>query len=228
VTEGAKFIHAFRDAVLSAQGPSLALARLVALAVAKTLNRSTLESYAGAPYLAELSGLSERTVRSCLALLSREGWLEEHTKASGRNYWLKVRRATIPINARLPAAPAGSQPTDTLHAVQGVNGAGLPARGAGLPAGQRTDSLHVVPPISLRDPELNSCAAAPLPADAGAAAPASEDSEAIRDLYLRLEYQPGDIWEKYGKLRGLTLTQVQGVCNDLDRREPGWQRAVPK
>jgi len=222
----ANFLHAFRDAVMSEHGPSCAAARLVAVALAKTANQNTLESFAGAKHLAVLCKLSERTIYECLASLVSEGWLEERTKSKGRDYWLKIRRPVIPA-AAVPASrtadslqPLPAVETGLPAAIAGSQGEGLPATSAGLPAKERLDCLQPLQGNSYqRTPVLNSCATAPSPAaGAGSLAPKAEDVAAIRDLYLRAHYTAAEIFEKLMRARGVTLDQVQRVTNDLDRR----------
>jgi hypothetical protein len=129
-----KSVHEYRKAVLSLNGPKSALARLVALTVAQNMDGKTLESYVGAKRISQEAAMSERAVRTHLAALSRDGWLHEHTKARGRDYWLKVRVAALPANAREPAADACSTEQDaTRHPARDAPSR-LPAADAGLPA----------------------------------------------------------------------------------------------
>ncbi len=131
-----KSIHVWRSFLLSENGPSAPLARLIAVTISQDMDGRTLESFAGAARIAARSGLSERAVRKHLGELVRAGWLTERTKQHGRNYWLKVRKAAIPdgaFGALLPAQRAGSR-DPAPRAGSDAENEGLPARRAGLPA----------------------------------------------------------------------------------------------
>lgn len=180
--------HAYREAVLSKDGPTHSTARLVAIALTMRMDARTLESFASIELVAELTRLSERTVSTAIAKLRREGWIEERTKARGREFWLKYRRATLPD--RLPEESAGSQAAGHPEEIAGTrlpaNGAGVPAIDARLPAidgATACKTLHGDPagiaddPVleilkkdPVQDPGANPGAATPPPADAGSAA----------------------------------------------------------
>ena len=134
-------IHEYRDVVLSADGPRSSAARLVAVTLAQVMDGKTFESFAGAEAIAVRSGLSVRAVRMHLPALARDGWLLERTKEKGRNFWLKIRTATIPLSLALPAYGAGSLngnghalPATPAGSRLPANGDRLPANGAGHPA----------------------------------------------------------------------------------------------
>lgn len=100
-------IHQFRAAVLSGHGPSTTAAIVVAIALAQRMDRNTLETFVGANRIACMTRLGERTVRTALAVLRAEGWIEERieVRPHGR---VRVRHALIPLTARVPANAAGS------------------------------------------------------------------------------------------------------------------------
>jgi hypothetical protein len=88
--------RAFRDLILSEQGPKSAAARFVAVALIQRMDSASLESYVSAETIGKLTALNERTVRRALKRLVAEGWIVERTKAKGRDFWLKIRRAALP------------------------------------------------------------------------------------------------------------------------------------
>jgi hypothetical protein len=214
-------VHEYRNAVLSAEGPRTALAKLVAVTVAQLMDGETLESFHGAETIARCAGLSERAVRTYLGALVRDGWLTERTKRRGRDFWLKVRTAAIPEGhpahgagsngAGLPARGAGSKERDASP---------LPARGAGLPAADDTTpciSPHGDPARRAGDLDQKSCtdlgAASPSPAAAGSAALSREVIATIRSLH-GMKYPPERIAEFENIRRsGATLEDVRSVVN---------------
>lgn len=139
--------HAYRDAVLSKDGPTDSTARLVALALTMCMDARSLESFARIELLAELTGLSERTVSTALGKLRREGWIEERTKARGRDFWLKYRRATLPD--RLPADSSGSRSHGHPETIAGTRRAGLPA----IDGTTACKTLHGLPARIADDPD---------------------------------------------------------------------------
>jgi hypothetical protein len=192
--------HEYRNLVLSEHGPSTSSARLVAITLTQLMDSKTLESFAGAEKLASMAGVSERTVRTALKCLCAEGWIEERTKKRGRDFWLKIRRATFP--AGLAASFAGSDearhPAPVAASASGLpaNDAGLAVTAAGLPAndsttGGKTLQGHPatvagdpVPEILNIDPEQDpDGAAAPSPHAADSAAPR------MSELAVELERQ---------------------------------------
>lgn len=119
------------------------------------MNSVSLESFAGADWIAILSGLKERAVRTNLQELVRAGWLTERTQRRGRDYWLKIRRAALPIGLpaeaacshkrKHPAANAGSH--DAREPRLPANKTGLRANGAATPC----KLLHGHPAASAGD-----------------------------------------------------------------------------
>jgi hypothetical protein len=105
----AKDLRSYRDLILSKNGPKDATSRLVALGLTRCMDSRTLESFASAEHIAELTALSERTVRTAFKNLVTEGWIKERTKEKGRDFWQKIRRATIPATLRRLDASTGSR-----------------------------------------------------------------------------------------------------------------------
>lgn len=226
-------VHEYRNAVLSAHGPGSALGRLVAVTVAQLMDGKTLESYHGAETIAQCAGLSERAVRLHLAALVRDGWLEERTKGRGRDFWLKVRSATIPDGH--PASRAGSNGLSVGAARAGsrdpARDDGLPAADVGLPArGDTTPCRSALGHPAPRADDLvrRSCtdlvqdlgAAPPLPA-AGAGSAAQEAERRLRvDKLLRALKSPEAIAAELGEPLEYVLARKQlREANPLVRRK---------
>ena len=180
----------------------------MALTVAQMMDRYTLETYASIDAIAKRCGLSSRAVGTNLTTLVRSGWLIERTKLRGRDYWRKIRQASIPPTG-LPEESAVSKPGDSLRKVLAVTPATacsfdslkqttdslqIDAR---LPADDGTTackSLHGLPEETAdnpgqrslsRDPVRDLGAASPSPANADSAALGSEAVEWIRDLHAK-------------------------------------------
>lgn len=60
--------------------------RMVAVALARCLDSTTLETYASAEYLAPLVGMTARAVRPALIILRRDGWFTERLELHGRTH----------------------------------------------------------------------------------------------------------------------------------------------
>lgn len=121
----AQRLHDWRRALLSEDGPTPAVARLVALALAQDMNANTLETFAGAERIARVTGLSERAVRKHLQGLTQQGWLTEKTASLGKAHWRKVRRAALPAEV----AERGAA-TDEREVPERGAGTGEAERGA--------------------------------------------------------------------------------------------------
>lgn len=171
--------HQYRDAVLSERGPSTSAARLVAIALTVDMDAKTLETFAGVELLAKRTALAERTVRTALHALKAEGWIEERIKGRGRDYALRIRRATFPPG--LPAMVAATQ-AEVAAMAAGTQGNGVAATVAGTDARVAANGAlstgkkpHGVPAMvaTYPVPEIlnkNPGAAPPSPADADSAA----------------------------------------------------------
>jgi hypothetical protein len=212
--------HRYRDLVLSEKGPSTSAARLVALALSARMDAESLESFASEQLLAKLTALGERTVRRALAVLKAEGWIEERTKARGRDYWLKIRRAALPVTVAgttsHEAATGATGGHDGLESEVPANLSGVPAK-TDATGGQRQHEEAAmvaddpVPEIPNKDPG----AASPAPAEAGSAALKqwSKDEAMVRDLYFNKQYKVHEILD-FVRRRGLTKADVLGVIEE--------------
>ena len=193
--------------MLSEHGPSTSAARLVAITLTARMDAETLESFAGVDLLHKLTKLGERTVRTALHTLKAEGWIEERNKGRGRDYALRIRRATFPPG--LPAMVAATQPgvaatvagTDARLAANGASSTGKKPHG--VPA---MVAAYPVPEILNKNPG----AASPLPADAGSAA---------QELDRRLKLLALDLAGKGFKAEEISrLTQFRGASvEDIQR-----------
>jgi hypothetical protein len=166
--------------VLSERGPSTSAARLVAIALTVDMDAKTLETFAGVELLAKRTALAERTTRTALHVLKAEGWITERTKGRGRDYALRIRRATFPPG--LPAMVAATQAAEVAAIAAGTQGnqvaatvAGTDARVAANGASSTGKKPHGVPAMvaTYPVPEIlnkNPGAASPSPADADSAA----------------------------------------------------------
>lgn len=189
MTRAPKSRQEYRDAVLSehGHGPSKSAARLVALALTADMDKNTLETYASVERIAKRSALSERTVRTALKTLVAEGWLKEHTKRRGRDYWLKIRRATLP--ARVAEIIAGTSGGELAATVSGTP-ARLPANGEATTGKKpHAEAVMVADDPVLEILKKNPGAASPSPADAGSAAQRrwSKDDVLARESAVSLE-----------------------------------------
>jgi hypothetical protein len=171
-------VHGWRKEILSERGPSTALARLVALALAQHMSAQTCETFVGVELLTTDCSLSERAVRGQLQLLVREKFLHEETASRGRAHWRKVRRARLPSEAGVPAPHAGTQRLPAPRAASQSKRPRVPAynvTSAGISA-HRVPARGADDLVDLSRSDLG--AALPSPATAGKAARARKAPEA--------------------------------------------------
>ena len=197
--------------------------RVIGVALTKRMNSNTLVTFASALYTAELIGLTERTVSAGLAILRRDGWIQE---------WLEPRGRTM-LRNRLPVIPASAE-ADQREKSSGRE-AGAEAEnfsGARRPKPAKISGRHCPRPEKyssttrktlqseaekfsgdlLRDliTDLRG-ASSPQPADTGSAGP--EYGAVIRDLLLK-GFSPERIVQFMPFKGVVTVQQVLRIRNE--------------
>lgn len=134
----AKAVFRWRDAVLSKDCRLPSTARLVAVALSMYMDSDSLgNAFPGPAALAARTGLSPSTVKAQLAVLVREGWIEQ-TRRGGTDPGSSRRLASV--YRGLPR-PSGAP----VRQKDGVGGGRAPVREA---AGTRpAEGHHLVPDL---------------------------------------------------------------------------------
>ena len=213
-------------AVEQTTGPTPSELRHVCYVLARFMSGDGSDGcFPGARTLAIRVGVHHSTAARRVKRLHELGWLdvEPHRRQFGRigaRYFPAVPMSQL--GATIQGSNVASErdysanvAADPQNNVAGE--AGIVAGEAGIVA---PESDRLLLTLTEEDARARESAASPLPAKAGSAAPEGEDLKAIRDLYLRCKYSVTEIWERFGKHHDppLTLSQVQRVTNDLDRR----------
>jgi hypothetical protein len=102
-------LFTWRELVASDRGPASPTRRHVLITLSLNMNQGGGSCYPSTARLAEMTGLSERSVCSHLEAAEAEGWIRRGRHGSGRGWKLTAYQAAIP---------------DTLNEVQHVRAAG--------------------------------------------------------------------------------------------------------
>jgi Helix-turn-helix domain len=110
-----RMLFPWRHALASEEGPSEPMDRAVALVLALYMKTDGTGAWPNIPTLAARTGLSRRSVGTCLQRLCSDGWLERQPRKSPRGN--RHKRYGYEYAARLPARLAQAYANGARHAL---------------------------------------------------------------------------------------------------------------
>jgi len=151
-------VYAWRNAILSEDGPASPVARVALMALSLHMKADGTGAWPSQALVAARAGISERSVRRHLERAERDGWLERSRvrRAKGRAWYRTEYAACVPdaVYATLPERPWEADPKwrrqgapvaatrgngRPKNAQEPANGAGQPVTQARVPANGGND-----------------------------------------------------------------------------------------